>query len=109
MLMCGCSRDLDANMPKVSTNGIISLTETSFECGGTVISDGGNDVIRRGICWSATEEPTASGVNRTEDGVGLGTYRSKISGLTPENVATSSRKSSTSPTCASTITSVAGA
>ena len=84
MLMCGCSRDLDANMPKVSTNGIISLTETSFECGGTVISDGGNDVIRRGICWSATEEPTASGVNRTEDGVGLGTYRSKISGLTPE-------------------------
>jgi formylglycine-generating enzyme required for sulfatase activity len=84
MLLGACSRDLDANMPKVSTADLISVTETTFECGGTVISDGGFDIIRRGICWSSTAEPTASSTNRTEDGTGIGTYRSKVTGLNPE-------------------------
>lgn len=84
LMLGACNRDLDAGMPVVSTNGIISFTDTSFECGGTVISDGGNPIVKRGICWSATGEPTIASANKTEDGSGLGTYRSKIFGLAPE-------------------------
>lgn len=84
LLLSGCSRDLDANMPKVQTNGIISITESSFECGGTVTSDGGFSITSRGICWSATAEPTAVEGFKTVDGVGIGTFRSKINDLLPE-------------------------
>lgn len=84
LVLSGCSRDLDANLPKVTTAGIISLTETTFESGGAVISDGGYSILKRGVCWSSTSEPTAASENKTEDGVGIGTFRSKVTGLTPE-------------------------
>ena len=83
-LMSSCNRDLDANLPKVTTNSVLSLTESSFECGGMVVSDGGFSVLKRGICWSSIGEPTAASENKTEDGVGLGLFLSRITGLTPE-------------------------
>jgi len=83
MLLGACSRDLDTNMPKVQTNGIMSVTDTSFECGGTVISDGGFNITSRGICWSTTDVPTAVEGFKTEDGVGVGVFMSKVVGLDP--------------------------
>ncbi len=84
LLLSGCSRDLDAELPRVQTNGVISLTETSFECGGTVISDGGFNIISRGICWSTSEEPKVVEGFKTVDGVGVGTFRSKVTALSSE-------------------------
>jgi len=84
MVLIGCSRDLDANLPKVQTNGIISYTDSTFETGGTVLSDGGNSVTSRGICWSSTGEPKAVEGFKTTDGVGIGVFRSKVKGLMSE-------------------------
>lgn len=84
MLLSGCSRDLDANLPKVQTNGVISFTDSSFECSVTVASDGGFSIISRGICWSTTEEPMLVDGFKTVDGVGIGTFRSKVNNLSPE-------------------------
>lgn len=83
-LITACSRDLDANLPNVQTNGVISVTDTTFECGGTVTSDGGFSITSRGICWSATAKPMAVEGFKTVDGVGVGTFRSKILHLIPE-------------------------
>lgn len=84
LVLSGCSRDANEGLPKVQTNGAISLSDTTFECGGTVLSDGGNKVTSRGLCWSATSEPRAVEGFMTKDGTGTGTYRSKIIGLVPE-------------------------
>lgn len=84
LVLSGCSRDADEGLPKVQTNVVISVSDTTFECGGTVLSDGGNKVTSRGLCWSSTSEPMAVEGLMTKDGTGTGTYRSKILGLIPE-------------------------
>jgi formylglycine-generating enzyme required for sulfatase activity len=84
MMLVGCSKNLDENLPKVLTNSVISLTDSSFECGGTVTDDGGYNVTSRGLCWSSTGEPKAVEGSKTSDGIGLGTFRSKIKDLLPE-------------------------
>lgn len=83
LLLGACTGDPEEGLAQVTTNGVLSVTETTFESGGTVVSDGGNGVIKRGICWATTAEPTVGGPNKTEDGVGLGVFRSKLTGLTP--------------------------
>ncbi|UCH14355.1 MAG: hypothetical protein JSV22_14805 [Bacteroidales bacterium] len=72
----------NANLPTVSTDGISSITETSAQCYGNVISDGGADVSARGVCWNTSGNPTISDDN-TSDGSGTGTFTGSLAGLTP--------------------------
>ena len=67
-------------LPEVITGATGRITESSIECGGTVVSDGGEPVIARGVCWSTEPEPTIDGPH-SEDGAGLGEFPSLISGL----------------------------
>lgn len=68
-------------MPTVSTNGMIDVSDTSAVCGGYVYSDGGDMVMVRGVCWSTTQNPTISN-DHTSDGSGLGIFNSQMTGLT---------------------------
>lgn len=68
-------------MPTVSTNGMIDVSDTSAVCGGYVYSDGGDTVMVRGVCWSTTQNPTISN-DHTSDGDGLGIFNSQMTGLT---------------------------
>ncbi len=68
-------------MPTVSTNGMIDVSDTSAVCGGYVYSDGGDTVMVRGVCWSTTQNPTISN-DHTSDGIGLGIFSSQMTGLT---------------------------
>ncbi|WP_299578315.1 hypothetical protein [uncultured Sunxiuqinia sp.] len=52
--------------------------------GGTVISDGGAEVVERGVCWSTSANPTIYSYH-TSDGSGLGDFTSNLTGLA-ENV-----------------------
>lgn len=83
-LMGGCAKDLEEGLPKVTTNSLISLTESTFEVGGTVVSEGSGSVIKRGISWSGTGDPRSASATKSDNGTGIGVYRSKITGLTPE-------------------------
>ncbi|MEI6888957.1 MAG: BACON domain-containing protein [Bacteroidales bacterium] len=65
----------------VATNAATVITMTSATSGGNVTTDGGSPVTARGVCWSTSANPVASG-NHTTDGSGLGTYVSLITGLT---------------------------
>ena len=49
--------------------------------GGAVTTNGGFNILSRGICYSTTPDPTISGPH-TSDGVGLGSYVSQMAGLT---------------------------
>ena len=71
-----------AEKPNVTTSAIDSVTGTSALCGGAIVSDGGAIVYQRGVCWSTSQNPTVYD-NHTTDGVGNGTFVSRVTGLTP--------------------------
>jgi uncharacterized protein (TIGR02145 family) len=69
-------------LPTVTTNAISGVTPTGAISGGNVTSDGNSPVTARGICWHTSPNPTLAD-NVTNNGSGLGSFTSNISGLTP--------------------------
>jgi hypothetical protein len=69
-------------LPVVTTSTVTAITQTTAICGGEVISDGGDSVTARGVCWSTVPYPTTSNSN-TMDGDGTGIFTSNLAVLTP--------------------------
>jgi uncharacterized protein (TIGR02145 family) len=70
------------NSPLIVTTDYASdITLTSFKCGGNVISDGGSEVIQRGISWGSKYTGLKDSI--TKDGTGTGHFISNSIGLTP--------------------------
>jgi hypothetical protein len=70
------------NIPIVFTSIISGLTNNTAISGGSISSDGGSNIISRGICWNTTGSPTVANT-RTQDGTGVGAFSSTLTGLTP--------------------------
>jgi hypothetical protein len=70
-----------ATTPAVSTTAVSAIGTSTAMSGGNVTDDGGAEVTLRGVCWSETENPIASG-DHTEDDDGIGSFISSITGLT---------------------------
>ncbi len=70
----------EATLPIVTTTIVSDITQTNASAGGIVTDDGGAAVINRGVTWSTTHNPTV-GIFNTRDGVGTGTFLSKLTGL----------------------------
>ncbi|MDD4033074.1 MAG: FISUMP domain-containing protein [Bacteroidales bacterium] len=68
------------NLPSVTTGLVTNVTKTTASFSVTVT--GVSSVTARGVCWSTSENPTTSD-SKTTDGMGLGTYTSNITGLSP--------------------------
>ncbi len=66
--------------PTVSTNDVSSITTSSAVCGGVVTSDGGTDVIERGVCFSTTPTPTVANSKIVASGT-IGSYTCNLTGL----------------------------
>lgn len=47
----------EPGMPKVETDSLV-VTPTSVVCYGNVLSDGGGDILERGVCWYGEPYPT---------------------------------------------------
>ena len=71
-----------ADPPTVITNAVIDISTTFATSGGNIPNDGGAIVTSRGVCWNTTGNPTISD-NKTNDGSGSGSFKSKMTGLTP--------------------------
>jgi uncharacterized protein (TIGR02145 family) len=73
--------------PRASTVPFVlsSLTDYATNTAnlvGTINSEGGDNVISRGVCWSISTNPTILD-NKTSDGTGPGSFNSNITGLIP--------------------------
>lgn len=68
------------SLPEVTTSAVSNITQTTAACGGTVLSDGGDSVTVRGVCWSTSPNPTTSDFFTT-DGSGTGVFTSNVTGL----------------------------
>lgn len=67
----------------ITTNTLVSVTQTTASSGGNITGDGGTAVTSRGVCWSnTTSNPTISNT-KTVDGAGIGAFSSSLTGLTP--------------------------
>jgi hypothetical protein len=70
-----------ANPPTVTTASITDINATTATGGGNVTDQGGAEVTARGVCWSITQTPLATG-SHTTDGTGTGTFTSSLTDLT---------------------------
>ena len=67
-------------LPTVTTSTVTDITYTGAMSGGEVVSDGGANVIMRGVCWSTTPNPTVID-SHTSEGTGIGTFISNLTNL----------------------------
>ena len=74
-------RCIHDNTPVVTTSVITNITQTTASGGGIVLSDGGNPIMTRGVCWGTLPNPTIAD-SHTMDGSGLGAFVSNLTGLT---------------------------
>ena len=70
-----------SGLPTVNTHTVTSISAHSAVGGGEVLDDGGYPVVRRGVCYSTTPDPTLSDAHTT-DGAGLGVFVSQLTNLT---------------------------
>ncbi len=67
-------------LAEVITSTPTDITNTSAIVGGTVVSDGGVEVVERGVCYSTTENPTIADSKIVVD-KGLGSFNVTLSSL----------------------------
>ena len=65
----------ETTVPVVVTNKVENITESSATANGCVVSDGGSEVIERGLCWSMEHEPTINDAH-ANCGSGIGPFSS---------------------------------
>lgn len=70
-----------SGLPSVTTTTASNITSSTAQAGGTVDSDGGFPVVRRGVCYGTSPMPTTSN-QHTTDGTGTGSYVSQLTNLT---------------------------
>ncbi|MBE7630489.1 fibrobacter succinogenes major paralogous domain-containing protein [Tenacibaculum piscium] len=66
--------------PVLETSEIKEITEFTAISGGNITSNGGKEIISRGVCWSINTLPTILD-NITSDGSEIGEFKSNISNL----------------------------
>jgi len=73
----GCKK---ATIPELTTMAISDVGLTSAVSGGTIITDGGEEITEKGVCWSTSANPTVAD-SKTSDGKGSANFNSNIVGL----------------------------
>jgi len=71
------------NLAKLNTVDVIDITYNSATSGGTIIDDGKNNIIAKGVVWNKQVDPTIQNkIGITIDGGGLNSFSSKIKSIT---------------------------
>jgi len=71
----------DISPPEVSTAEVTEITEVTATGGGSITSDGGGDILGKGVVWSTSSGPTLDD-DATNDGIGTEDFTSSMTGLT---------------------------
>lgn len=87
VLLGACKKDSEndskSSVPTLITTPESQVTATSVQSGGTISSDGGSNILARGICWSEFDSQPTIDDSITRDGSGTGTFISVIQNLEP--------------------------
>jgi len=67
-------------LPVVSTHNVKSIGMDSAICGGIIISDGNLEILKKGVCWSTSPNPSIDD-SVTIDGSGIDDFESLVPNL----------------------------
>ena len=70
------------SLPTLTTTAASNIKFDTATSGGNITTDGGSPITAKGVCWSTFPNPN-TGNSKTNDGTGLGTFTSTLTGLTP--------------------------
>ena len=84
-LLVSCQKEEDTDEFILTTDTVKVIAFNSAICGGNILSDGGLDIIARGICWDTIPEPTIDD-NISVDTNGTGKFTSTLTRLLPNTV-----------------------
>lgn len=73
-------KTLSYDLPTVQTGSTVSVGYTSAECAANVLSDGGQTVTERGICYSLSHNPTIDDAHSLQ-GNGVGSFTATLGNL----------------------------
>ena len=68
-------------VPELTTKTVTGITQTTAVSGGENVSDGGEPITEKGVCWSTQTGPDITD-SKTNDGAGASAFTSNITGLT---------------------------
>ncbi len=80
MATVGCHK---VKVPAVVTVKVSYVSDQSCLVEGEVTSDGGDEIIEKGVCWGIVEDPLVTDAHQS-CGMGEGVFSCEISGLTAE-------------------------
>ena len=72
---------IDVTLPTVTTNEVTGITNTTATSGGVITSDGGGEILAKGVVWSMRPNPTIESSNYTDEGEGSGAFTSRLTDL----------------------------
>lgn len=67
----------------LTTNAGKAITAITATFGGTIASDGGDNVTARGLCWGTSSSPSVDLSTKTTNGTGTGAFSNNLSNLQP--------------------------
>ncbi|MEY2739456.1 MAG: hypothetical protein RL259_1365 [Bacteroidota bacterium] len=69
-------------LPTITTTVASEISQITAISGGNISNDGGANITLRGVCWSTSPNPTIALTTKTNDGSGIGSFISNLTGLT---------------------------
>ena len=72
---------IDVSLPTVTTNDVTGITNTTATSGGVITSDGGGEILAKGVVWSMRSNPTVESSNLTNEGKGSDAFTSSLTDL----------------------------
>lgn len=82
---CDGLKDMAEDLAEVKTLYTSEITTNSAKCSGEIISDGGGEVLDRGICYGLSIDPTTTDA-KVSRGTGTGNFSCALTGLNPNTV-----------------------
>jgi uncharacterized protein (TIGR02145 family) len=70
--------------PTITTTTVSDIAASNAKSGGTIVSNGGDNITVSGIVWSTSTNPTTALTTKTTNGTVTGSFTSTMAGLAPE-------------------------
>jgi uncharacterized protein (TIGR02145 family) len=79
IIFSACKKD-KSYTPVIATISAVNITSSTATSGGSIIDNGGTNIISSGVCWSTSPTPTVND-DKSTDGGTIGKFFSSVTGL----------------------------
>ena len=73
--------EIVVGLPTVKTAEVTDISDNGAVCGGSVTSDGGGEILEKGVVWSKQPNPTVDLATKTDEGEGTESFTSRLTDL----------------------------